>query len=97
MQIDQTTGDVHPLGEFDGLSGRAKVAALALGASASAQLGKRSSESFASNELVAWSGIAPGTVRRELAALTESRLLARPSRGQYSVASYAVKTASRPR
>ena len=90
VQIDQTTGDVHPLSEFDGLSGRAKVAALALAASAAAQLGKRDTDAFATNELVAWGGLAPGTVRREVATLTESRLLTKPSRGRYSVASYAV-------
>ena len=83
--IDPATGNVHPIAEFDRLSGRAKVAALALGVSAAVQLGKRDRDAVDAATLVEWSGLAPGSVRRDLSALAKKRLLSQPGRGQCSM------------
>ena len=91
LRIDRTTGNLRPIGDFDDLSGTAKVAVQALGYRAAVALEKLEANGFKSEDIQAWSGMPKGTVGRELAGLVDERLLVRIERGVFDVPPHAIR------
>jgi hypothetical protein len=70
-------GGLLPLAQFDALNSANKVLTLLLAIKAMKMLELRETERVGPAELIAISGMAPGTVRPKLSALSSKRLIAK--------------------
>ena len=81
LRIDSASGGLRPLADFDGLPGRGKVAALALGYQAAVALKLQPATGFSLQDLQRWSGMPRGTLGREAAAMASERTAIAASTG----------------
>jgi hypothetical protein len=78
-------GAPYPLERWSELNERGKVIGMVLATRAASTLGRRATPTITPAEVAKGAGVAPGTVRRELRALAETRVVTVDQRGNYSV------------